>query len=136
MFRQAKWIWCRGGQSQDLYVNFIKEFESGEKATLKIASDSNYTVYINGELAAFGQYANYPTYKVYDSVDISRFVKPGKNTFAAIVWYFGAPCFTYYPGDAGLIYEIESDGKIAAKSDEENTHNTRRKKVFFMGWYS
>ena len=131
MFRQAKWIWCKNGQSPDLYVNFIKEFESGEKATLKIAADSNYTVYINGRLAAFGQYADYPDFKVFDTVDISEFIKPGKNTFAAVVWYFGAPFFTYKPGNAGLIYEIESDGKIAAKSDGETY--SRRAKDYISG---
>ena len=124
MFKSGKWIWCKNGQSPDLYVNFIKEFECGRKTVLKIAADSDYTVYVNGRLSAFGQYQSYPEHRVFDEVDISGFTNPGKNLLAVTVWYFGAPFFTYVPGNAGLIYEIESDGNTVAYSDE-NTYGRK-----------
>ena len=86
MFKSGKWIWHKDGQSKDLYVNFINEFECGQKNVLKIAADSDYTVYVNGSLAAFGQYQSYPDRRVYDEVDISGFTKPGKNLLAVTVW--------------------------------------------------
>ena len=118
MFTKGKWIWSGKGQSPDLYVNFIREFECDGRAELKIAADSDYTVYVNGRLAAFGQYACYPERKIFDKVDISEYAVPGKNLLAVVVWYVGAPFFTYKPGNAGLIYEIESNGEIIAYSDE------------------
>ena len=63
MFKKGKWIWHKDGQSKDLYVNFYKSFNACGKTVLRIASDSNYTVYLNGVLAAFGQYADYPDKK-------------------------------------------------------------------------
>ena len=85
MFKKGKWIWSGEGQSPDLYVNFIKRFECGGKATLKIAADSDYTVYINGKLAAFGQYACYPERKVYDEIDVSEYTVWGENLLAVTV---------------------------------------------------
>ena len=126
MFKSGKWIWHKGGQSKDLYVNFIKEFECGQKSTIKIAADSDYTVYVNGRLAAFGQYQSYPDHRVFDEIDISEFTHPGKNFLSVTVWYFGAPFFTYVPGNAGLIYEIESDGTVVAYSDENTYSRTAR----------
>ena len=119
MFKKGKWIWSGAGQSPDLYVNFIKRFDCNGKATLKIAADSDYTVYVNGKLAAFGQYACYPERKVFDTVDISEYTVKGENLLAVTVWYVGAPFFTYKPGNAGLIYEIEDNEKTVAYSDED-----------------
>ncbi len=119
MFKKARWIWTTAGQSPDLYVNFIKKFNCEKGATLKIAADSDYTVYVNGKLAAFGQYACYPERKVFDTVDISEYTVKGENLLAVTVWYFGAPFFTYKPGNAGLIFEIEENGSVTAYSDTE-----------------
>lgn len=118
MLTEGKWIWHNEGQSKDLYVDFIKEFRASGKTVLRIASDSNYTAYVNGKLAAFGQYADYPDAKIHDEIDISGFIHDGANLLAVTVWYFGENFFTYTKGDAGLIFEIESNGAIAAFSDE------------------
>jgi len=121
MFSEAKWIWRANEAGQDEYVDFLDSFTAaaGEKVTLTISADSNYTVYINGQLAAFGQYADYPKYKVADTVDITEFVREGENRLAIVVWYFGVESFTYTCGKAGLIYEVKCGcGKVLAKSDE------------------
>ena len=119
MFTKGKWIWQKNRQSPDTYVDFVKSFSCGKKTTLRISSDSDYTVYVNGDLAAFGQYATYPESKTYDEIDISGYTVPGMNILSVTVWYVGAPFFTYKPGCAGLIYEIESDGEITAYSDTD-----------------
>lgn len=126
MFKKGKWIWHKDGQSKDLYVNFYKNFNACGKTVLRIASDSNYTVYLNGVLAAFGQYADYPDKKIYDEIDVSEFVKDGENLLAVTVWYIGENFFTYKPGNAGLIYEIECDGAIAAYSDADTLSRVSR----------
>ena len=81
MFVKAKWIWKAGEILSDEFADFVSEFDATGVSpyTLTIAADSNYTVYSNGELAAFGQYADYPTYKVCDRIDVTKFVKQGKN---------------------------------------------------------
>ena len=119
MFKKGKWIWHKDGESPDLYVDFVKEFTCGEKTVIRIAVDSDYTVYVNGALAAFGQYQDYPDHRVYDEVDISPLTKEGSNSLFIKVWYYGAQFFTYTKGSAGLIYEIESDGAVTAYSDKD-----------------
>jgi len=119
MFTKAKWIWLQA-EAPDTYADFISDFEySGGKAILRISADSNYAAYINGELAAFGQYADYPTRKIADEVDVTGLVKRGANRLAIIAYYCGAEgFFTYAAGRAGVIFELEADSCIVAASDD------------------
>ncbi len=124
MFTKAKWIWLPT-EACDTYADFISDFEyHGGKAVLRISADSNYVAYINGKIAAFGQYSDYPTNKIGDEVDVTEYVREGKNRLAVIVWYYGYYAktermnFTYYPGNAGVIFEIEDASGITAASDE------------------
>ena len=120
LFERSKWIWAREGARPDEYAEFIEEVNfNGKKAELCISSDSNYTVYVNGTLAAFGQYADFPYMKVYDRIDVSRYMRHGKNVIAFRVWYYGIETTsTYYPGEAGLIYSLFADGALLAYSSE------------------
>ena len=115
---KAKWIWAADAAGSDVYAKFTQTFAAEKNAVLKISCDSNYCAFVNGKLAAFGQYADYPHFKVYDEIDISPFLKEGENRFTAVVWYYGVDSSTYVNNKAGLIYEIESNGKIAAYSSE------------------
>jgi hypothetical protein len=120
LFEKSKWIWPTSEAKADEYAEFIEEIDFfGRRAELAISSDSNYTVYVNGTLAAFGQYADFPYKKVYDRIDLSRYMRQGKNVIAFRVWYYGiATSSTYYPGKAALIYSLFVDGALAAYSSE------------------
>jgi hypothetical protein len=117
-FEKSKWIWPTATKRSDEYAEFLCEVDfSGRSAELYISSDSNYTVYVNGSLAAFGQYADFPYMKVYDKLDLSSYMRCGKNIIAFRVWYYGIDTSsTYYPGTAGLIYSLYLDGVLAAYS--------------------
>lgn len=115
----ANWIWCDTTQKEDEYGEFTDCFtyESGN-AVLYISADSNYAAYINGELAAWGQYADFPYDKVYDEVDVTSLCQKGKNHLAILVWYYGLEdTSTYYPGNAGLIYTLANNENLLCKSD-------------------
>lgn len=116
----AKWIWCNSNPGQDEYGEFADQFtyENG-KVLLRISADSNYAAYINGTLAAWGQYADYPYDKVYDEVDVTAFCRKGDNRIAIIVWYYGIDTTqVYYPGNAGLLYELVCNEKVLCESNE------------------
>ena len=117
-FEKSKWIWPISEPQADEYAEFYEEVSFfGKGAELYISSDSNYTVYINGSLAAFGQYPDFPNKKVYDRIDVSRYMRQGKNVVAFRVWYYGIDdSSTYYPGKASLIYSLYLDGVLAAYS--------------------
>ncbi|MBQ9131546.1 MAG: hypothetical protein IJX62_03635, partial [Clostridia bacterium] len=118
MFKQAKWIWLATGSQKDQYADFTDTFISQKngKDELRIAADSDYTVWINGQLVGFGQYGDYPHYKIGDRIDISDYTVKGVNHIAVTVWYYGEDSQTYILGNAGLIYEVRCDGTVAACS--------------------
>ena len=118
-FAKAEWIWKAGVEKNDEYADFLAYFNSdkSKKQILKISADSNYTVYINGSLAGFGQYADYPNYKVYDEIDISGYTHDGKNRMMIVAWYYGEDTQTYIHGDAGVIFEISQDNDILVYSE-------------------
>ena len=90
-FENAQWIWRADEASPDEFVDFYCTFPGSDgEWKLNISADSDYNVYINGELVAFGQYADYPFYKVYNEIDVSRYIKKdGENKMLITVWYYG-----------------------------------------------
>lgn len=118
MHNNAKWIWQNKNINADEYVYFYDSFTGNSNIILNISCDSNYMVYINYELAAFGQYADYPHYKIYDKIDVSHFCSSGSNNITIAVWYYGVESSTYCVSTPGLIYSIESFGELLCQSDE------------------
>lgn len=120
MFESSKWIWCGESPKADEYGEFYSEFDyRGGKLLLRISADSNYAAYLNGRLAAFGQYADFPYDKVYDEIDITEFAVSGKNSLAIIVWYYGIDTTqVYYKGNAALMFDLLCDGNSVLTSDE------------------
>ena len=120
-FEKSKWIWPTKTPRPDEYAEFISELDFfGHSCEVCISSDSNYTVYVNGMLAAFGQYADFPYSKVYDKIDLSRYMRQGKNVIAFRVWYYGIDtASTYYPGEGGLIYSLFVDEVLKDYSSDK-----------------
>jgi hypothetical protein len=129
-FKQAAWIWRQSEAGKDEFSDFVTTFSAdkadGKAYTLSIAADSNYTVWLNGELAAFGQYADYPDYKVYDRVDVTSYVRDGENRLVITVWYYGVDSSTYTCGEAGVIFELCEDERVLACSSEKTLSRLSR----------
>ena len=133
--QRASWIWRRGEVGQDEFCDFLATVAipaEGKRYFLHIASDSNYTVWMNGQLCAFGQYADYPDYKVYDRVEITDSLRAGLNRMVAVVWYYGIDSQTYRKGEAGLIFEIvDEEDNVVTYSDE--TVLSRKSRDYISG---
>ncbi len=118
VFSKSKWIWlkeCKANQ----YADFIVKFIVTEKdAKLRISADSDYEAYVNGHFVYAGQYPDYPHYKIYDEFDVGVVCKEGENTLAVRCRYVGEDTSTYRREQAGLLFEIESLGRIVAYSGE------------------
>lgn len=120
-FADAQWIWCTDNSQPDEYGEFVSHFSyTGGSALLRISADSNYAAYLNGQLAAWGQYADFPHHKVYDEVDISAFCRKGENRLCILVWYYGIDFpSTYYPGHAGLLYTLTCGDQVLCRSGQD-----------------
>ena len=119
MDARSKWIWKKDLSGEDIYVDFLCDFDyAGGDVSVKISADSNYALYINGALCESGQYADFPHYKVYDEFDITHLLREGKNRFAATVWHYGRTGLCYYPGRAALRCEVLCGGELIAASGD------------------
>ena len=106
--KTAQWIWLNKKAESDEYGAFYDEFfvDKTDGTKLKISVAGDYNVYINGEFISFGQYPDYAHYKVYDELDISSYLRDGKNELYIVVWYIGKSFSTHRNSGVGLWYEL------------------------------
>ena len=90
MKTNSRWIWLDREATTDSYGEFYEAFDfAGGSGELLISADSNYAVYVNGKLVDSGQYPDFPHYKVYDCLDLTPYLKVGKNHLGITVWHYG-----------------------------------------------
>ena len=146
MNTQGVWIWENSQPEKDEYADFSQTFyvsHPQDPILLEISVDSNYAAYINGQLAAFGQYGDFPHWKVVDSHDITRFCTPGKNTLMITAWHWGETSFSHFPGPAGVYYQIKSKESLLAASGAHTLcrknphyHSHQEKMIYWILGYS
>jgi hypothetical protein len=106
-------------QKANLWTCFRKSVTleaAPRRAVARIAVDSKYWLWINGELVVFeGQLKRGPnpndTY--YDRVDLTGHLQKGENTVAILVWYYGKDGFSHKSsGRSGLVFDATIDGRV------------------------
>ena len=109
---KAKWIVAFDNQNvtNSWYV-FCKQADVDKvpgQAIARIAVDSKYWLWINGEPVVFEgglKRGPNPTDTYYDEIDIAPWLKQGKNTVTVLMWYFGKDGFSHISsGKAGLLF--------------------------------
>ncbi|MDP2891362.1 MAG: alpha-L-rhamnosidase, partial [Bacteroidota bacterium] len=71
--------------------HFRKDFELASipsEFIIHVSADNRYRLFVNGQAVCFGPARGDLAHWFYESIDISKFLKPGKNLLAAIVWNF------------------------------------------------
>lgn len=119
MFKEAKWIWYDKEGTQNSFGEFYSEF-CAPKATCKISCDGDYTLFINGKFAASNQYGDFEHYKSVDEINLTPYLKDGKNIIAILVWHFGKDSQRYKKYTPGLICEVLA-GDVVVFSTNEDT---------------
>ncbi|MBR5157860.1 MAG: hypothetical protein IKW59_08855 [Clostridia bacterium] len=116
----AKAIWADNKELPNRYLRFQSEFDAkaGKKVMFYICTDTKYELYINGNLAAFGQYEDFPQKKIYDEVDISEYVKGGKNLVSVLAYSQGEDSMQHMRGLPMIIFAAISDNEPLFVSDE------------------
>ncbi len=115
--QKAQWITAAECQNTtNLWMCFrhnftIKDLPSNAKT--KIAVDSKYWLWINGEMVVFEggvKKGPNPNDTYYDEIDLKPFLQQGENTIAVLVWHFGKAGFSHNPsGKAGFYLECNAD---------------------------
>jgi len=117
---QSQWISAvESKKDTNIWQVFRKNTDLTEKpqrATARIAVDSKYWLWINGEMVVYEgglKRGPNPHDTYFDEVDVSRFLKKGTNSIAILTWYWGKDGFSHKnSGKAGLVAEFDIDGKI------------------------
>ena len=130
---KGKWIWVNENvQKRDCYGEFQQDFVWNKgKVFLDISADSEYAVFINEKFVYGGQYADFPWYKIYDRIEITKYLRQGKNTCKILVWYSGCIDFTHYVNKAGVCFDIVGENTVYAYSNE--TTLSRQARYFVNG---
>jgi len=120
LFMNASWIWYTETDGPDTYGDFADYFDyTGGKTICHLSCDGDYALFVNGVFVSSNQYGDFEHYKIYDSIDITDHLMIGENAIRITVWHLGIASSRYKPAKAGLLYEIECDGKSVCKSDKE-----------------
>jgi hypothetical protein len=89
----AQWISVPGESPFDYGVyHFRRTFDLAAVPSsfpIHVTADNRYKLYVNGELVSLGPARGDLHHWRYESVDIARHLKAGKNVLAAVVWNFG-----------------------------------------------
>lgn len=133
VFSKSQWIWVNDKVTADQYVQFADNFvcNGGEQVLLSLSFDSVVNVYVNEQLVFFKQCADYPFFKTYDQVDVTKYCKQS-NDLRIEVWYYGADNATYYKANAGLIYQVEQADRVLCCS---GSHTQSRLNVRYKNNY-
>ena len=123
VFQNAKWIWRNASAKADEHAEFFTRFfctngDIKKGVCLYISADTDFGVYVNGRLADFGQYPDFPHYKTYEKIDLTPYVKEGENTLALQVWYYGENSSTYVKGEAGLLFCVTGEDVLCVSGTQ------------------
>ena len=121
-FRQLKRQKLDCSEHRNRHILFRKTVScpSFQKASMYISADDYYKLYINGHFVTQGPTPSYHWQYNYNAIDVTAYLKPGRNVIAVHTLYQGLINRTWQSGDQrhGLIMDLEVDGEIVACSDE------------------
>lgn len=105
-----KWIWRGGERREHEFVRFYREFELAESgdAILKIAAETDFTAYLDGEEVMRGQFSDYPDAKTYSDCDLH--LESGSHRLEIEVYYCGIDFQTSIIGTPGVWATLELPG--------------------------
>ena len=121
----ARWITADDSLANkpNTWIEFRKDFslkKRPKKAEARIAADTKYWLWVNGELAVFeGGLKRGPnrTDTYYDVIDLAPWLKKGNNDVRLLLWHFGKPGFSHVnSGKAGVIVDAPSIGLFSDSS--------------------
>jgi hypothetical protein len=129
----ARWI-CVPGESPFDYgvYHFRRTLELQAKPevfVIHVTADNRYQLFVNGERAAIGPARGDLNHWRYETVDIGKYLKSGKNVLAAVVWNFGdlAP-MAQTTNQTGFL--LQGDGRDERIADTNQSWKCIRNKSY------
>ena len=115
----GEWIWSSAElPERNSYVEFRREFHGdGRPVALRVAAGGEFCAEVNGQVATFGVYRDFPDRPAYNEVTVPT--KKGANALAVGVFHSGNGFGSHSDGTPGFWAEVVSaDGKPLAATGE------------------
>ena len=86
----AEWIAPQNNNGTDYGVFYFRKSidltSKPDSFIIHVSADNRYKLFVNGELVSLGPARGDTFYWNYETVDLAKYLKKGKNTVSAIVW--------------------------------------------------
>ena len=107
------------------YQEFLQEFDAkGGKGRLRISSETDYCVFLNGKMIGYGQYHDLRSFKVYDEYVVP--LKDGQNILAVLAYFAHIPTANYVEKGLGLLFSVEGEEGILCESNRNTLSRPSR----------
>jgi len=117
----AQWIWAERAEGANTWVALRTEFDLQSvpaSAPARIAVDSKYWLWVNGELVVFEgglKRGPGPGATWVDGLDLGPHLRTGTNSIAILAWFWGRDGFSHVDsGAGGLFFEAQLDDETLA----------------------
>ena len=132
----AKWIAVPKAPATEYGVyHFRKTFELAarpEKFVVHASGDNRYQLFVNGQRVAWGPARGDLFHWRYETVDITGFLRAGRNVVAAVVWNFGE-----YAPEAQITLQtgflLQGDTRGGARGGYRHLVEVRARRIVFAG---
>ena len=131
----AYWITCPNAPQREFGVYFFRKtfIETGAPTQfiIHVSADNRYQLFVNGSRVLFGPAKGDLFHWRFETLDIARYLHPGKNVLAAVVWNFAeeAP-MAQMTWQTGFILQGSGAGTEAVNTN--NTWKVLRSRAFQM----
>lgn len=107
----ANWIWKARTDYKGYNDTIVarRSFTAPEvsRAWMRITADSMYRMEINGEWVNDGPCRSWPAHYQYDVLDVTSYLRPGRNVMRITAKFFGIGTFHQIPQQAGLLAQLD-----------------------------
>ncbi len=111
--------------TQNVWQCFRTGFDLSAKpstAVARIAVDSKYWLWVNGRMVVFEgglKRGPNPRDTYYDQVDLAKYLIAGRNTVAALTWFWGKDGFSHKnSGSPGFIFDMNANAAVIDSDDK------------------
>jgi alpha-L-rhamnosidase len=108
--KPARWIWYPMGRCLPSTVVLLRREitldEAPSVATGQLAADSRYLLTVNGERVQWGPAPCDPRWPEADPLDLTAYLRKGKNVIGASVLFYGVGDGTWVMGRPGFLFQL------------------------------
>ncbi len=102
-------------KKENCYFRAVRIIEDEKPATIEIAAESYYILYINGKIVGRGPARGTRQQNYFDTFEVSEYLVPGRNVVAVLVYCMNISTFTATPSQPALW--IRFDGQAQSPED-------------------